>query len=66
MTANIHIKFACPHCGQQGEVVWKGIGVERDLVRLSEGFHVEEGRGIGTRHIVVCNSCDEIDPVNVL
>jgi hypothetical protein len=56
------IKFACPHCGQSGEVVWQGEGAERELVRLSEGFHVEEGRLPGAKHLIICNVCDEIDP----
>jgi len=58
-----HIKFACPHCGQTGEVVWNGIGKERVLLRLSNEFHVEEGRLPGARHVIVCNACDEIDPI---
>ena len=31
------------------------------LVRLSKGFHVEEGRLSGARHVIICNECDEID-----
>jgi len=57
-----HIAFACPHCGQHGEVVWRGDGAARELIRLSGGFHVEEGRLAGARHVIICNACDEIDP----
>jgi hypothetical protein len=39
-----HIKFACAHCGQAGEVVWRGADSGRELVRLTNGFHCEEGR----------------------
>ena len=54
MTAeNKHIKFACPHCGQAGDVVWNGMKDERTLVRLSSGFHVEEGRLPGTMHVII-------------
>lgn len=60
------INFACPHCGQKGEVVWDGDGPERALARLSKGFHVEEGRLAGARHVIVCDECDEIDPPRVL
>jgi hypothetical protein len=60
MTEN-HISFACPHCGQTGEVVWKDDGSERRLGRLSDGFHVEQGRASGARHVIVCDACDEID-----
>ena len=56
------IRFACPHCGQTGEVLWSGDGADRALVRLSSGFHVEDGRLPGTRHVIICGSCDEIDP----
>lgn len=67
MTAeNKHIKFACPHCGQAGDVVWNGMKGERTLVRLSSGFHVEEGRLPGTMHVIICSACDEIDPPRVL
>ncbi len=57
------IKFACPHCGQRGEVIWSGTGNDRVLLRLSNEFHVEEGRLPGARHVIICNACDEIDPV---
>ena len=65
MAEEKHIQFGCPHCGQAGEVVWRGDGAERELVRLSGGFHVEERRLPGTRHIIVCNICDEIDPPRI-
>lgn len=58
-----HIKFACPHCGQGGEIVWDGDGINRELIRLSNGFHVEEGRLAGARHAIICDACDEIDPI---
>jgi len=61
-----HIKFACPHCGQNGEVVWNGSGKNRELMQLSDGFHVEEGRLKGARHVIICNVCDEIDPVRAV
>jgi hypothetical protein len=56
------IDFACPHCGQRGEVVWRGTKAERAIVRLFAGFHVEEGRLPGARPVIVCDVCDEIDP----
>jgi hypothetical protein len=59
------IEFACPHCGQAGQVLWNGEGERRELVRLSEGFHVEEDRLPGASHVLVCNACDEIDPAKV-
>ena len=60
------IQFACPHCGQKGRVVWKGDGEERELVSLSEGFHIEEGRLPGALHVIICNVCDEIDAPRLL
>lgn len=59
------IQFACPHCGQAGEVVWNGKGADRILVSLSSGFHAEEERLPGTRHVIICDMCDEIDPARV-
>ncbi len=64
--ATKRIAFACPHCGQEGEVVWDGEGKERQLVSLSDGFHVEEGRLPGARHVIICDVCDEIDPPKVI
>ena len=61
MSETVEIKFACPHCGQSGEVVWEGRGVDRSLVQLSDGFHVEEGRLPGAKHVIICDACDEID-----
>ena len=62
-----HRSFACPHCGQAGEIVWQGgNGGEHKLVRLSAGFHIEEGRLPGVRQVIVCSRCDEIDPPRLL
>jgi hypothetical protein len=60
------ILFACPHCGQAGEVEWSGEDSDRILVRLSSGFHVEEARLPGARHVIICDGCDEIDPPGLL
>ena len=57
-----HIPFSCPHCGQGGDVSWHGEGIARVLVSLSDGFHVEDGRLPGARHVIICDACDEIDP----
>ena len=64
--ADKHIDFACPHCGQKGEVVWNGENKERVLVSLTSGFHLEEGRLPGAKHVIICNTCDEIDPPRVV
>ena len=57
-----HVKFACSHCGQEGQVVWRGKGREdQTLVALSDGFHIEEGRRADVRRLIVCNACDEIE-----
>ena len=64
--SDTNIKFGCPHCGQSGEVVWDGDGADRILVRLSDGFHVEEGRLPGARRVIICDRCDEIDPVRLV
>jgi len=60
--SDTHIKFGCPHCGQSGEVVWNGDEGDRNLVRLSDGFHIDEGRAPAAKHLVICNACEEIDP----
>jgi len=59
------INFACPHCGQPGNIIWEGEGAERSLVLLSDGFHVEEGRLPGAKHVIICDRCDEIDPPRI-
>jgi hypothetical protein len=51
--AEKHIRFGCPHCGQTGEVVWSGENEARTLVHLSDGFHIEEGRLAGAKHVVI-------------
>jgi hypothetical protein len=33
---------------------------------LANGFHVEEGRIAGAKHVIICDACDEIDPANIL
>jgi hypothetical protein len=45
-----------------GEVIWRGEGSARALVSLSDGFHAEENRLPDTRHVIICDQCDEIDP----
>lgn len=64
-TGDNQINFACPHCGQAGQVVWNGMREDRRLVRLSSGFHVEDGRLAGARHVIICDVCDEIDPPGI-
>ena len=59
---HVHFGFACPHCG----VEWRGHGSGRELVSLSNGFHVEAGRLPGARHVIICDPCDEIDPDRAL
>ena len=53
--------FVCSHCGQAG-VLWKlpPDTLGHTLPRVSNGFHLEEGRAErdGTA-MVVCDHCDE-------
>ena len=65
MSETSHIDFGCPHCGQAGEVDWEGHGSGRRLVRLSKGFHIEEGRLAGAKPVIICDVCDEIDPPRI-
>jgi hypothetical protein len=57
--------FACSHCGQAG-VLWKlpPDSLGHTLPRVSNGFHLEEGRvqreGMA---LVVCNHCDEFQSI---
>jgi hypothetical protein len=60
------IVFACPHCRQKGKVIWSGEGAYRSLMRLASGFHVEEDRFPGARHVIICDHCDEIDAPRAL
>jgi|GEM_PF-2962199 len=64
-TGDNRINFACPHCGQSGEVVWNGMHQDRALIHLSPGFHIEEERLPGTKHVIICDMCDEIDPPRI-
>ena len=66
MSVHTLIKFNCPYCGQEGDLVWDGDGPEPELVKLSDGFHVEKDRLPGHRHVIVCNACDQIDPPALL
>lgn len=59
------IKFACPYCGQMGEVIRNDDGVGRQLLKLSKGFHLED-RFPGGRQVIICDLCDEIDPAGLL
>lgn len=53
--------FACPHCGQAG-VKWHHSpdSLGHILPRVSNGFHLEEGRAKRDGFVlVVCDHCDE-------
>jgi hypothetical protein len=53
--------FVCPHCGQTG-VLWElpPDSLGRTLPRVSNGFHLEDGRKEREGSVlVVCNHCDE-------
>ena len=65
-TDHKHMKFGCPHCGQAGGVRWLGEGEDRSVVRLSGGFHVEEGRHPEAKYVIICDTCDEIDPPRII
>ena len=63
------LSIACPHCRQEGTVVWeenggqdREQGAQRRLVSLSDGFHHEHGRNAAGDPLLVCNRCDEILP----
>ena len=42
---------------------WGRTGTE---FSLSDGFHIEEGRIAGERHVIKCDPCDEIDPARLV
>jgi len=62
---DVHARFACPTCGQSGEVVRSGVGEQCEIIRLSNGFHIEEDRLHGQRDIIICDRCNEIDPAQL-
>jgi hypothetical protein len=43
-------------------MVWSGTGDEGELLRVSNGFHIKQGRASGKRNVVSCNVCGDIDP----
>jgi len=57
-----HIPSACTNCGQAGAAVWRDDGASRVLMRLTNGFHVENHRLPGCRQTIICSICDEIEP----
>jgi hypothetical protein len=61
--------FFCPNCKQAGVREWmesaalsRLFGMGRTLAGVSEGFHIETGRTASGEPIIVCNTCDEIQP----
>jgi hypothetical protein len=59
-------ELQCPDCGQKGTASWEEnssagrVGSAQHVVKLSEGFHVEEGRSATGGPLVICNVCDTI------
>jgi uncharacterized protein YbaR (Trm112 family) len=56
--------LTCPECKARGAMTWERDAGDRDsyssLVRLSGGFHIEEGRTSPVSKTIVCTQCDEI------
>ncbi len=51
-------RFSCPNCGQAG-MFWNADGSH--LPRVSNGFHLENGREEPNNlPLVVCDVCDEL------
>lgn len=43
----------------------RGDGADRTLVRVLDGFYVEEGRLPEAQQVIVCGKRDEIDPPRI-
>lgn len=63
------VDIACPHCAQNGAVVWeentlgnRQNGIQRAFISVSAGFHTEAGRTQSGDPVIVCNKCDTIQP----
>ena len=63
------VAFQCPSCGQKGSRHWEAgadgsrkLGSDRTYLRVSDGFHCEEGRARNGEPLIVCDVCDEIQP----
>jgi hypothetical protein len=61
--------FRCANCGQTGTRAWEEPSSRsrvqsegRRLIEVSGGFHIEEGRTASGEPLVVCDTCDEIQP----
>ena len=54
----------CLNCGALGVLHWQEQGngemPRRTLARVSGGFHIETGRTVPDRQVLVCTQCDEI------
>ena len=48
----------CADCGQLGSVTWDGRSAVRRMAALSQGFHIETGRTIPGKTLIVCDRCD--------
>jgi hypothetical protein len=59
------VKFACPYCGQMGEILWNDDGTGRHAVELSKGFQLEKDRLPDVRQVIICDLCDQIDPAGL-
>ena len=59
--------LACPHCKATGFAVWENSGLalegSRRLVSLHGAFHEERGRTTQVEYLIVCDQCDEIQPL---
>jgi len=57
---------ACKKCGQHGSIFWeenavgnRASGSQRELIRISNGFHREMERTLSGDPIVACDNCGE-------
>jgi hypothetical protein len=63
------VDINCPHCAQPGAVVWEENtignrvhGIQRALIRVSDGFHPETARTESGDPLLVCDKCNTIQP----
>jgi Zn ribbon nucleic-acid-binding protein len=63
------VGITCPHCAQPGAVVWeentldnRKDGIQRTLVRVPSGFHVQDGTTASGDPLIVCDRCGTLQP----
>lgn len=63
------LDLECSYCGKVGKITWeendvshRRAGKQRRLIDVTPGFHAEAGRTRSGVSLIVCDTCDMIQP----